>query len=424
MRDMSDNDDVGYERAKELARSDDVSIRMELAGRQDLPPELLYFLAEDDAPQVRQVVAANTAAPRQTDLLLANDSSAEVREGLAAKIAHVAPGLSPEESNKIRAQTYQALETLAQDQMVKVRAVLSDAIKDVTDAPPEIINALARDLALEVSGPVLEHSPVLTDDDLIEIIAAGPAQGGVAAIARRDGVSENLADAIIGTDDLDGIGDLLDNGSAQIRESALDDLIDRSAEIEMWQEPLVKRAKLPDGAAERMAGFIADNFLEALRQRDDLGVDAMSAVGAIVRERLAGGAKKKKALSASFDFLKVATPIDAAQRLHDADKLSDEMMSKAVQAGDHPFFFAGLLVRAGIPETVGRRIFNERSAFGIVALMGKAGLPANLLPTVQKQMGRIAPSDLVEADDEDVFPMTDEDIDWHIEFFRNMTERG
>lgn len=421
---MSDNDDIGYEKAKELARSEDVSVRMALAEREDLSPELLYFLAEDDAPQVRQMVAENAAAPRQTDLLLAKDTSAEVREGLAAKIAQVAPGLTPEETSKVRAQTYEALEMLARDQMVKVRAVLSEAIKDVTDAPSDIVNSLARDLAIEVSGPVLEHSPVLTDDDLIEIIATGPAQGGIAAIARRDGVSENLADAIIATDDLDGIGDLLDNGSAQIRESALDDLIDRSAEIEMWQAPLVKRPKLPDGAAERMAGFIADNFLDTMRQREDLDAETMAAVGAIVRDRLAGGGKKKKALTASFDFLKVATPIDAAQRLHDAKKLSDEMMAKAIQAGDHPFFFAGMLVRAGVEESVGRRIFNERSAFGIVALMGKAGLPGGLAVTVQKQMGRIAPSDLVEPDEAGVFPMTDDDIEWHLEFFRNMTDRG
>ncbi len=412
-------DAVNYDEAKRLARSDDVSVRKALAERKDLPPELLYFLAEDDDPDVRKVVAANEAAPRQTDLLLANDDDASVREDLAAKIAKVAPGLSADESNKVRAQTYEALETLARDQMIKVRAMLSEAIKDVTDAPAPIVNALARDLAIEVSGPVLEFSPVLTDADLIEIIATGPAQGGVAAIARRDEVSENLADAIIDTDDIEGIADLLDNDSAHIRESALDDLIDRSADVELWQKPLVGRAKLPDGAAQRMAGFIADNFLEMLRQRDDLDKDSMAAVGAIVRERLSGGTKKK-ALAASFDFLKVDAPIDAAQRLHDAEKLTDEMLAKSIQAGDHPFFFAGMVVRAGVPEEIGRRIFSERSAYGIVALAGKAGLPAGLLPTIQKQMGRIAPSDLIEPDDDDTFPMSDDDIDWHLEFFANM----
>ena len=114
-----------YDEAKKLARSDDPSIRATLAARADLAPELLYFLASDQSRDVRLAVAQNDAAPRQTDMLLAQDTDVEVRGRLAVKIAKVAPGLSAEESNKIRAQTYEALTTLAHDQMTMVRAVLS-----------------------------------------------------------------------------------------------------------------------------------------------------------------------------------------------------------------------------------------------------------------------------------------------------------
>jgi len=153
-------------------------------------------------------------------LSIACDVDVEVRGRLAQKIAVIAPNLSPEESAKVRTQTQDALEALANDQITKGRAVLSEAIKGVVDAPSDIIKILARDIEIEVSGPVLEFSPVLSDDDLIEIIERGPADGGIAAIARRDTVSENLADAIIGTDDVEGIADLLGNNSAQIRETS------------------------------------------------------------------------------------------------------------------------------------------------------------------------------------------------------------
>ena len=79
---------------------------------------------------------------------MALDSDADVRGGLAQKIAHVAPDLSAEASEKVRVQTYEALEMLANDQITKVRAILSEALKDVVDAPPDIIKRLANDIWL------------------------------------------------------------------------------------------------------------------------------------------------------------------------------------------------------------------------------------------------------------------------------------
>lgn len=416
---------ITYERAKELARSDDPAVRAALAERADLSPELLYYLAEDKSVDVRRAVAVNEAAPRQTDMLLAQDEDEDVRGGLARKIAQVAPDLSKEASEKVQEQTYQALEMLASDQITKVRAILSQALKDVVDAPSEIIRTLANDIEIEVSAPVLEYSPVLTDADLIEIIESGPAPGGVAAIARRRGVSENLADAIIETDDIEGIADLLDNSSAQIREEALDDLIERSATQELWQPPLVARKQLPDGAAQRMAGFIAENLLHELSKRSDLDESTMAAVSDIVRDRLGGeGAQDKKALAAGFDFLKVDPPLDTAHRLHGAGKLQDKVVVKALQAGDHAFVFAALIVRAGVDLALARKIFIEKNPAGIVALIGKAKMPASMIVMVQQQMGRIAPSQIIEPEDDSTFPMSDDDIDWNIEFFSNMAERA
>lgn len=415
---------IPYERAKELARSEDASVRRALAERKDLSPELLYYLAEDTSADVRLAVASNEFAPRQTDLLLAQDTDADVRGGLAAKIATVAPELSAAESSKIYTQTHEALETLANDQITKVRAILSDALKDVVDAPAEIIKMLANDLEIEVSGPVLEFSPVLSESDLIQIIEKGPANGGVAAIARRSSVSENLADAIIGTEDVGGIANLLGNDSAQIREEALDDLINQSSNIELWQAPLVSRPELPDGAAQRMAGFLAENLLDALKQRADLDPTALAAVSDIVRDRVGGNKPDDtNVIGAGFDFLKVAPPIVKVARLHVAKNLTDISIVKAMQAGDHVFVFAALIVRSGVDLTVARKIFIEKSPHGIVALIGKANMPLELLGMIQQQMGRIAPSEIIMLPKDGNFPMVQDEIDWQIEFFTDISAR-
>ena len=55
--------------------------------------------------------------------------------------------------------------------MARVRRIVAEALKDVANALPEVINRLARDTEIVVSGPILESSPVLTDDDLLAIVS-------------------------------------------------------------------------------------------------------------------------------------------------------------------------------------------------------------------------------------------------------------
>jgi uncharacterized protein (DUF2336 family) len=236
-----------------------------------------------------------------------------------------------------------------------------------------------------------------------------------------------LADAIIATDDIEGIGDLLGNDSAQIREEVLDDLIQRSASIDLWQAPLVTRPHLPNGAAERMAGFLAESLLDKLRARDDLDGASLIVISDIVRQRF-GGEKgdldPERTLSAGFDFLKVDPPLDTVRRLHENKKLGVSVIKKALQAGDQTFVYASLIVLGRVDVAVARKIFLEKSPQGIVALFGKAKLPGEMLVLAQQKMGRIAPSEVIETNADGSFPMGVDDIDWHLEFFASMVERG
>lgn len=413
------NESITYDQAKELARHEDPEIRQTLAKRKDLKPEILYYLAEDDDAEVRKTVAQNIAAPRQTDILLTKDDDANVRGDLASKIARVAPGLSADEQDKAHRATYEALEVLAQDQITKVREILSEALKDVAGAPPEVIKTLALDTEIEVSGPVLEFSPVLTDDDLLEIIQGGPAQGGLSAISKRAKVSENVSDAVVGADDVDAIADLLSNDSAQIREATLDDLIERAPDVDLWHAPLAGRPKLPDGAATKLAHFLADNLLEVLQERADLDEETLKDVKAVVQQRIGGDGD-----DGGQDFLNMDPPLDMVDRLYKARKLDGNVVSKALNAGDHAFVLAALIVRTGLDAAVVKRIFVEKSAKGIMALSWNAAMPAKMAVQMQQRMGRIAPSEVVMPDDNDEYPLSNDDMNFQLEFFADLTNKG
>ena len=107
-----------------------------------------------------------------------------------------------------------------------MRRALSEVLKSLPDAPHDIVFTLALDNEATVAAPVLEFSPVLTDDDLKEVIRASPMTAQLSAISRRINVGEEVSNAIVGTGNVDAITALLKNTSAQIREETLDAIID------------------------------------------------------------------------------------------------------------------------------------------------------------------------------------------------------
>ena len=416
---------ISYEIAKQLARDGDPNVRRVLAARKDLKPEILYFLAEDTDTAVRQAVANNLSAPRQTDVLLAKDDDVGVRGDLAGKIARLMPELSVNEQDKVLRSAHEALEVLARDQITKVRGILSDALKDLADAPADVIKTLAMDAEIEVSGPVLEFSPVLSDDDLVQIIEHGPAKGGVNAISKRAGVTETVSDAIVGTDDISAIADLLSNDSAQIREATLDDLIERAPDVDLWHAPLVGRPKLPSGAEIRLASFLAENLLGVLEERAGLDAETLAAVKSVVRQRIGGDGGNGAADTdgGGQDFLNMEAPIDMVNRLYQSRKLDGNVIVKALKAGDYSFVLASLIVRAGLDEAMVKRVFQEKSAKGIAAVSWKAELPARMATQLQQRMGRIAPSDVLIAEGA-TYPLSDDDLQFQIDFFIDLSAKG
>jgi len=411
---------ISYDEAKKLARDADPEVRKALAARDDVKAEILYFLADDPDAEVRRTLAANTSLPAKADVLLARDADEAVRAGLAEKISQVAPGLSEGDRGRIQDTAEEALSILARDQITRVRQVLSEALKDVAHAPAEVINRLARDSEAAVACPVLEFSPVLSEEDLLEIIRSNPASGGLSAIARRETVSENVSDAVAATDDVDAIGELLSNDNAQIREETLDNLIDAAPNHELWHAPLAVRPRLTSGAATRLARFLADNLLETMSQRDDLDSDTMKAVKEVVQHRLGDEMGRGADGGQSMDFLKMDPPLDMAKSLKSAGRLDEGVVSKALHAGDFSFVLASLVVMTDLPLDLVRKVFATQSAKGVVALVWKARMPAKLSVPMQQRMAGVAPEDVIGNPGQRDFPLNVDEMNWQLEFFADL----
>src|SRR3974390_2472576 len=73
---------------------------------------------------------------------------------------------------------------------------LSKTVAPTAKAPPALTRKLSRHDDIEISGPVLRQSPLLSDSDLIEI-AQTKSQQHLEAIAGRRTVSEKVSDVLI-----------------------------------------------------------------------------------------------------------------------------------------------------------------------------------------------------------------------------------
>ncbi|MBL8710379.1 MAG: DUF2336 domain-containing protein [Rhodospirillaceae bacterium] len=395
-----------YEEAKRLAAAGNESERSSLARRQDLRPEILYFLAEDKSAVVRRAIAGNEATPRQADLLLARDRDDGVRELLAQKIARLAPDLSQETRTQIRDLTIEVLETLARDQAVKVRRIVAEALKDLTDAPHQIIQDLARDLEIKVAGPVLQFSPILTDEDLLEIISSGPIRGALTAIAKRRRIGDRLADAIVTAaievpEETDTITGLLSNQSAQIREETLDLILDKAPAVEAWQEPLVKRPLLPMNALKRLAEFVSTSLFDLLQARPDLDKATAKAVAKLVKKRLAAEARER----AVGESAGPPPPGDA------------EAMSAAIGAGKADQVALALARDAAVNHVVVKKILASMSAKAVTALAWKAKLSMRQALQLQLKVAGIPPHQALNPRGGTDYPLTEREMEWQLELF-------
>lgn len=414
---MSDTDkklvaktNLTYEEMQTLASHSNHDIRCQLAARQDLRPEVLYYLAEDDDADVRRLIALNPTTPRQADLLLARDADTTVRSELTEKIAKLAPDVSAPERSKIQDLTYDALMVLSRDQVTSVRQILSEALKDVVDAPGDIIRHLANDMEVVVCGPILQYSPVLTDEDLIEIISSRHAEGALNAISKRQEISASVSDAVIKTNEESAIADLLANPEAQIREDTLDLLADRAQDVLTWHAPLSRRPKLSSNAAKRMAHYLADNLLSALQEREDLPDEVISSLKVEVKKRIDLVGEKKEVTIES-------DPIDEVRALHKEGKLDEALLSKWIDDSRWLFVTSGLAVLSKMRRVTVKKIVSSQSGKGLMALTWKAGFSPQMGETIQFKVAKMPLGNIFKAGPEGEFPLTDDEFSWHLELF-------
>ncbi|HWE27275.1 MAG TPA: DUF2336 domain-containing protein, partial [Polyangia bacterium] len=136
------------------------------------------------------------------------------------------------------------LQELATDIELEARAELARRLARTEDAPPKVIRSLAFDDAIEVAGPVLTHSPQLSEADLVEN-AATKSQAHLLAIAERLKLSEAVTDVLVERGDRRVVDKVVRNRGARFSLAGYGKLTVRAKRSSKLTLALGRRADLP-----------------------------------------------------------------------------------------------------------------------------------------------------------------------------------
>ena len=301
--------------------------------------------------------------------LLAEPSPA-VRAELAGKLAVEIenPNLSVSET----ALAQDIVRLMAKDVESSVRMALSENLRGATRLPHDIAMKLATDIE-SVALPILEHSKVLNDADLVEIIRSGT-PGKQEIIAGREGISENVTDVLATVGDEKVVAKLMDNATALINETSMNKVVDRFSTSEVVKEKMVKRPTLPPAVTERLVTLVADNMREYLVAHHNVSPKVAADIVMQSRERTVVGLTGK---STTEELEKLIIQMNVNGRL------TPSLVLHALCMGDVTFFETAIAVMANVPLVNARILIHDAGNLGLKSLYERAGMPMNLMPVVR-----------------------------------------
>jgi uncharacterized protein (DUF2336 family) len=141
-----------------------------------------------------------------------------------------------------------------------VRQAMAEVFARSASAPAAIVGALAIDQS-SVALPVLEHSPLLIDADLVDLVATGNSEIQC-AIARRPHLPASVCAAIAEVGSPAAALELIENPCAELAPFSWDRIVERHGHLAAIRESMLALEDLP--GATRLA--LVEKLTDTLTQ--------------------------------------------------------------------------------------------------------------------------------------------------------------
>ncbi|MGN6488330.1 MAG: DUF2336 domain-containing protein [Devosia sp.] len=217
--------------------------------------------------------------------VLNGDSNIVERDQLFRNMAQLYSYVSDRCDDEQVAQYDEVLCQLAELVETEARAHVAKLLAPLDRAPGNVVVKLAND-QIAVAQPLLEFSNVLSDDDLIEIVATQSEDHRV-AIAGRQQVAERVGDAIVEHGQTASVHRLVRNPNAELGQETLGRLVERAANDEEMAVELRGREDIDWKSLDGQINIVDDKVMQTIAAIDPK-VDPVTVgkVSAVVYNRM------------------------------------------------------------------------------------------------------------------------------------------
>jgi uncharacterized protein (DUF2336 family) len=252
----------------------------------------------------------------------------------------------------------------------RVRRALAVTLKSSPNLPADVAAKLARDVDA-IALPILEHSPVLSDEDLVEILqAAEPARQF--AIAHRETLSEKVTDQLCRTGVEEAITIALENPNAAFSARGLSHAFDRHPDAPAMEAAAVARPILPILVAEKLAARLTGALFDRLVERHEL--PPQLAIDLATRTRERAGVDLIAQAGHQSDMGRFV------QQLNLNGRLTASFVLRALCQGEVRLVEHALAELSGVPHSKAWLLVHDAGMLGLRAVFDRAGLPPTLYP--------------------------------------------
>src|SRR6202051_5164799 len=182
-----------------------------------------------------------------------------------------------------RAAAEGALLMLLDDASPLVRQAMAEVFARNADAPAAIVQALSLDQPT-VALPILEHSPLLIDADLVHIVATGNGEMQC-AIRRRAALPAPVCAAIAEVRSAAAALELIENAYAELAPFSWDRIVERHGHLAAIRESMLVLEDLPAATRVALGAKLSDTLAQFVVARNWMSADRAGRIASEARDR-------------------------------------------------------------------------------------------------------------------------------------------
>lgn len=277
-----------------------------------------------------------------------------------------------------------AMIMLLDDPSPLVRRALADVFASAQKAPRVVVHALAADQA-DVALPVLSRSPLLLEDDLVDLVATGQPEVQL-AIANRALLPRTLAAALAEVGTAEACLALLENPGADIALFSVDRIVDRFGHLAPIRDNLMSRDDLPIATRQSVLAKLSKTLAGFVTARQWLGPEHAEYAAREACE------KATVALAAETPYEEIG---DLVAHLRQSGQLTAGMILRALLSGNVVLFEEALAELSAVPLDRVTSYIHDKNISGFRALYGKAELPEVAYPAFREAIAAMREGILV-----------------------------